>query len=391
MPRFDKTVNRKGTGCFKWDGHSHMGVPEDVIPLWVADMDFEILPQVTEAIRERAAHEVYGYSMPMASYYKSVSGWMKRRHNWDIMEEWIVTVPGVVPGVNLAISTFTEKGDGVMIQKPVYHPFTNAILGSGRKLVNNSLILENGRYVIDLEDFRRKLVDHDVKLFILCSPHNPVGRVWTQDELKAMADICLEHNVIIISDEIHQDLAFPGNRHYPLPSINAAYNENTIVCTAPSKTFNLAGLQASNIIIPNPDLRAKYTETASCWGLAKLNTFGVIACEAAYTHGDQWLDQAMAYVESNSNFVKNFIDNRLPKIKLIEPQGLFLLWLDFNGLGLTLKELEQFILRDAGLWLIQGCIFGEEGTGFVRLNIACSRALLTTALEQLEAALNKLA
>jgi cystathionine beta-lyase len=316
---------------------------------------------------------------------------MKRRHNWDIQSDWVVTVPGVVPAVNIAISTFTEKGDGILIQRPVYHPFTNAILGSGRKLVNNSLVLEGGRYEIDFADFRQKIIDNDVKLFILCSPHNPVGRVWTQEELKTMADICLEHNVLIVSDEIHHDLAFPGNRHYPLPTVRPEYRDITIVCTAPSKTFNLAGLQASNILISNPELRDRYVETAFNWGLVKLNTFGLVACEAAYTHGDKWLDEVMTYVRENAEFVERFTEVRLPKVKLIEPEGLFLLWLDLNGLGLAREALDKFIIRDARLWLIQGCIFGEEGSGFVRLNAACSRALLTTALEQLEEAVNNLA
>lgn len=387
MSCFDKVVERRGTGCYKWDGHALSGIPEDAIPMWVADMDFEIAPQISEAIRNRARHEVYGYTKPTDTYNASVAGWMKRRHDWKIRPEWVVPVPGVVPAVNLAITAFTKPGDGVLIQRPVYHPFANAIAANGRKLVNNPLVLRDGKYSIDIEDFRAKIAQEDVKLFILCSPHNPVGRVWSREELKAMADICLEHGVLIVSDEIHQDLAFPGTCHIPLPLVDSAYADISIVCTAPSKTFNLAGLQASNILIPNPELRIKYEDMARSWGLFKLNTFGMVACEAAYDNGDQWLDEALAYIKGNMEFVRDFLESCLPQIKLIEPEGLFLLWLDFRELGLATAELENLLINDARLWLIPGQTFGEEGEGFVRMNIACSRSILESALERLAKAL----
>lgn len=389
MGCFDKVINRRGTSCAKWDGHREMGIPEEAIPLWVADMDFEVIPQVTEAIRERTAHEVYGYTMASDSYYKSIQGWMQRRFNWSIDREWIQTTPGVVPALNLAMHAFTRAGDGVLIQPPVYPPFANAVLGNGRKLVKNPLLPREGGYRIDFQDFEAKIKENRVKLFILCSPHNPVGRVWTPEELKQMADICLDNDVLIISDEIHQDLAFPGIRHYPLPQLNPAYGEISIVCTAPSKTFNLAGLQTSNIIIPNSDLREKYLASARCWGISKVNSLGLVACQAAYTHGDQWLDEAMAYIAANKEFVQDFLKTRLPQIRMAEPQGLYLLWLDFNGLGMLPEELEHFLVNKAHLWLNQGYMFGEEGRGFVRLNTACPRSLLETALEQLDNALHR--
>lgn len=388
MKSFDRVINRRGTGSAKWDGHAQMGIPAEALPLWVADMDFEILPQVTEAIKGRIAHEIYGYSLPPDSYYKSLQGWMQRRYNWDIEKEWILTVPGVVPAINLALHAFTSPGDAVLIQPPVYPPFANAVLGNGRELVKNPLIRKGNRFTIDFQDFEAKIKENAIKLFILCSPHNPVGRVWTPEELKGMADICLKHNVLIVADEIHQDLAFPGVRHYPLPSVDAAYSDISIICTAPSKTFNLAGLQTSNIIVPNPKLREKFQAAARCWGVGKVNAIGLVACEAAYTHGDQWLDAAMAYIAANADFVRDFLANNLPQIRMTESQGLYLLWLDCNGLGLTFQELESFLLNKAHLWLNQGYTFGDEGKGFVRLNTACPRSLLVKAMEQLKAAID---
>lgn len=386
MGCFDKVVNRRGTCCAKWDGHAAMGVPEDALPLWVADMDFETMPQVTQAIKERIGHELYGYPMPSPAYFQSIQGWMQRRFNWDIAGDWIVPVPGVVPAISLAIHAFTNPGDAVLIQPPVYPPFANSVTGNGRQLVSNPLVLQGDQYGIDFQDMEHKIVDNTVKLFILCSPHNPVGRVWAPDELKKMADICLKHDVLIVSDEIHQDLTFPGTRHYPLPMVDTKCQDIAIVCTAPSKSFNLAGLQASNIIIANPKLREKYLATAKCWGISKVNSIGMVACQAAYTHGDTWMDEAMEYIAANKEFVQQYLATHLPQIRMANSQGLYLLWLDFRALGLSPEEIEHFLLHRAKLWLNQGYNFGEEGRGFVRLNIACPRATLEKALEQLSQA-----
>lgn len=384
---FDKVVKRRGTCCVKWDGHAQMGVPEDALPLWVADMDFKTLPQVTQAIKERIGHEVYGYPMPSVEYYQSIQGWMQRRFSWKIEEDWILTIPGVVPAINLAIHAFTSPGDAVLIQPPVYPPFANSVTSNHRRLIKNPLVLRGNQYHIDVQDMEQKIVENAVKVFVFCSPHNPVGRVWTPEELKEMADICLKHNVLIVSDEIHQDLTFPGVCHYPLPVVDVKYQDISIICTAPSKSFNVAGLQASNIIITNPELREKYLASARCWGISKVNSIGMVACQAAYTHGDNWMDEAMAYIAGNKDYVRDFLNTNLPQINMTESQGLYLLWLDFNSLGLSPEELEQFLLHKAKLWLHQGYNFGEEGRGFVRLNIACPRATLEKAMDQLASAI----
>ena len=385
MRCFDTLVPRRGTDCVKWDAHAQQNVSPEAIPLWVADMDFEIPAAVTEALQQRAAHEVYGYPLAGQDYFCSIQNWMLRRHDWQIETDWIVPVPGVVPAINLAIQAFTEPGDGILIQRPVYPPFINAAQGEGRRLVNNPLVLKDDSYHLDMADFEAKIVDQGVKLFVLCSPHNPVGRVWTREELKQMGDICLEHNVLIVSDEIHHDLIFPGEKHYPLPVVDPAYNKCTLVCTAPSKTFNIAGLKASNIIIPDAELREKFAATASRWGLG-VNSLGLVACQAAYSHGDEWLDEVMKYVHANRAYVQDYLE-RFPMLKLTQSQGLYLLWLDCRGLGLSAEELEDFMLDQAGLWLNQGHRFGQEGRGFVRINIACPRSLLVQAMEQLSKAI----
>lgn len=387
MYYFDRAIDRRGTGCAKWDGHAELGVPPDALPLWVADMDFAVMPQVTEAIKKRISHQVYGYSLPLDSYFESLMGWFKRRFDWQVEREWLLTVPGVVPALNLALRAFTQPGDSVLIQPPVYPPFAAAVVGNERKLVENPLVIEGNSYRLDLEDFEEKIAANKVKLFILCSPHNPVGRVWSQEELKAMGDICLRYDVLIVADEIHQDLTYPGVKHYPLPRVNEVFGQRGIVCTAPSKSFNLAGLQTSNIIIANSELRAKFKQLAKCWGLGKVNVVGLVASEAAYTYGDQWLDAAMAYIAANARFVRDYLKENLPLIKMTDSQGLYLLWLNFNELATDPKELENFLSTKAHLWLNQGYTFGEQGNGFVRLNIACPRSLLAQALAQLKGAL----
>ncbi|MTI94438.1 MAG: pyridoxal phosphate-dependent aminotransferase [Firmicutes bacterium] len=388
LTEFDTVINRRGTCCAKWDLHAEKGIPEDALPLWVADMDFPAPEAVTEALIERAKHGIFGYSVPSSEFHASVVNWMLDRHNWQIEPEWIVSAPGVVPALNFAIQAYTKEGDGVLIQNPVYPPFTNSVVNNNRKLVNNPLIIKDGRYYIDFDDFEAKIVANKVKLFLFCSPHNPVGRVWSRKELETLGDICLKHNVIVVSDEIHQDFVFPGSKHLPLPLVKKEFGKNTLVCTAPSKTFNVAGLQASNIIIPDPDLREQFSQAYAVAGLGLLNTFGMVACEAAYTHGSQWLDNVIAYVEVNADFAMEFIAEHLPQLKVIKPEGLYLLWIDCAGLGLAPEELENFLLEKARLWLNQGYTFGEEGAGYVRLNIACPRSVLKKALVQLKHAVD---
>lgn len=390
MYSFAKVINRRGTGCAKWDGHSEQGLAAEVLPLWVADMDFEVAPQITAAIQKRVAHPIYGYALPLASYFSSLTNWLQRRFGWRVEEDWLLTVPGVVPAINLAIEAFTDPGAAVLIQPPVYPPFAAAVVGSGRRLVKNPLVYKENRYQLDLADFETKIAENNVKLFILCSPHNPVGRVWKPEELKAMGDICLKHNVLIVADEIHQDLTYPGVRHYPLPLVDPAFGQRGVICTAPSKSFNLAGLQTSNIIIPNAGLRERYQQTAKRWGLGKVNLIGLVASEAAYTHGDQWLDEAMAYIAANAQCVRDFFAEQLPSLKVVDAEGLYLLWLDCTELGFSPSGLEEFLSSRARLWLNQGYTFGDEGKGFARLNIACARSLLTQALSRLKAAVDSL-
>lgn len=390
MKSLDRPVDRRGTNSVKWDGHGQMGIPAKALPLWVADMDFEVMPEVLTAIQRRAAHGIYGYSLASDSYFDSLQDWMLRRYQWQTKREWVLTIPGVVPAINLALQAFTQPGEAVLIQPPVYPPFANAVLASGRKLVTSPLFLNGDRYEIDFTDFEAQAAANRVKLFILCSPHNPVGRVWELEELRRIAAICIKYDTLIVADEIHQDLTFPGVQHYSLATVDDAIVDSAIICTAPSKTFNLAGLQTANIFVPNPALREQYAKTARCWGMSRVNTIGLAACEAAYKHGAGWLSDVMAYVAANAEYVRDYLISNLAQIKMAFPEGLYLLWLDCTRLGLYANELERFLLDEAGLWLNQGYTFGVEGNGFVRLNIACCRSLLVKAMSQLSAAVAKL-
>lgn len=384
---FDEIIDRRGTNSIKYDFCAERGKPEDVIPLWVADMDFRTPPAVTEALVKAAQHGIFGYSESKQEYFDAVHNWFKSRFGWETDQSWLVKVPGVVYAVATAIRALTEKGDAVLIQQPVYHPFASTVLVNGRKLVNNPLVYEKGEYHIDFDDFEEKIIKNDVKLFLLCSPHNPVGRVWTREELVRMGDICLKHNVIVISDEIHADFVYKGYLHFIFASLKPEFLNNTVICTAPSKTFNLAGLQVSNIFIANDEIRKKFREELMRSGYSQPNTMGLVACQAAYEHGAQWLDELIEYLEGNISYIRKFLAERLPQIKLVEPQGTYLLWLDFNQLNLSEKELNDLIVNKAKLWLNEGTTFGSEGKGFQRLNIACPRATLERAFLQLEKAI----
>ncbi len=386
---FDTVIDRKGTGSLKYDFAKERGKPEDVLPLWVADMDFKVPPCVTTALQDAVTHGIYGYSEPKPGYVEAVQSWFERRHNWRPEAQWLVKTPGVVFAISTAIRTLTVEGDAILIQQPVYYPFASSINDNGRRLLNNQLVLNNGRYTFDLKDFEEKIISEKVKLFILCNPHNPVGRVWTRDELKAMADICLKHGVTVISDEIHADFAFPGYAYTPYGTLGDAYLSNTIICTSPSKTFNIAGLQVSNIFIPDDGIRAKFQQAMAATGYDQLNALGLVAAQAAYEGGEAWLEALLAYLNVNLSIVRQFTEKRLPGIRLIEPEGTYLIWLDFAGTGLSGKDLDDFIVKDAKLWLDHGEIFGPGGETFERINIACPAATLVKALEQLEAALKR--
>ena len=379
---FDKITDRKNTNSIKYDFAKERGKPDDVLPLWVADMDFPTPPQVLADIQKTVSHGIFGYTEVKDDYYNAVSGWFKDRFDYCITREEIVKTPGIVFALAMAVRAYTNPGDSVMVQTPVYYPFFNIISDNGRELVKNPLVYNEGKYHINIEDFERKVKEHNVKLFILCSPHNPVSRVWTRKELETINEICEQYGIIIISDEIHCDFIYTGHTH----TVFGCINEDAIICTAPSKTFNLAGLQVSNLFIKNAELRRKLEQEIRRSGFSQLNTPGLTACKSAYRHGGEWLNQLMSYLAGNINLVKNFLKEKLPKIKLIEPEGTYLLWLDFQELGLSQNELDNLITQKAKLWLSSGTIFGEEGTGFQRINIACPRSVLETALVRLEKA-----
>jgi cystathionine beta-lyase len=383
---FDEIIDRRNTGSLKYDFAAARGMPDGLLPLWVADMDFRSPPCVLSALRETAEHGIFGYSGPQDDWFGPMLNWFSANFGFKIEREWIVQSPGVVCALSLAVRAFTEEGDGVLIQRPVYYPFSSAIRLNKRRIVNNPLRFEDGAYRIDFDDFERKLVADKVKLFIFCSPHNPVGRVWTREELARLGEICQRRDCLIVSDEIHCDFVFPGRRHTILASLSEELAHRVVLCTAPSKTFNLAGLQLSNIIIRNETLRRKFRDELYRAGFGESNIFGLTACRAAYEAGGDWLRALRAYLEGNLSFLRDFLREKLPGVRLAEPEGTYLIWLDFRALGLPAAALDEMIVQKAGLWLDGGTMFGEEGAGFQRVNIACPRETLRQALERLESA-----
>ena len=380
---FDRIINRKNTDCLKYDFAVKRGMPADVLPLWVADMDFETSSYIEDALVERAKMGIYGYSDAQTPYFEAVAGWMKRHHNWEPKEEWLIKTPGVVFALAMAVKAYTAPGDAVLIQSPVYYPFSEVIADNGRRVVSSTLVLgDDNRYHMDVADFEEKLKAENVKLFFLCNPHNPVGRVWTKEELLRLGDICEKYGVIVVSDEIHADFVFEGS-HQVLAGLKESYRKFVVTCTAPSKTFNLAGLQVSNIFIPDDALRRKFEQAVGASGYSQLNTMGLVACEAAYRHGEEWYEAVKAYIRENLAYAQHFLEEQIPQVKAVKPEGTYLLWVDFRSLGLSGKELEDLIVKKAGLWLDSGDIFGAAGRGFERINVACPRSVLTEALERL--------
>ena len=384
---FDEIIERRGTYAEKYNFENR---PDDTIPLWVADMDFRVCPSVTEALRSRAEHGIYGYSNPGKEYYDALLGWFSSRFGWQTEKDWVVNTPGVVYALNTAVRSLTQPQDAVMILTPVYRPFFNVVLNNGRTLVECPLVNQDGAYQIDFADFERKIIDNNVKMFILCSPHNPIGRVWQKEELEQIADICLRHNVLVVSDEIHADFVYPGYKHIPFASLSKEAEQHCIVCTAPSKTFNLAGLQCSNIFIPNAEIRDAFTRELSREGYHSPNVMGMLACRAAYAEGGPWREDLIRYLSGNLEFVRWFLRENLPMVRLTEPQGTYLIWLDFRDLGLSAAALEDLVSNKARLWLDDGLIFGKEGELFERVNIACPRSLLVEAFQRLKDAVDQL-
>jgi cystathionine beta-lyase len=375
---FDEHVDRTHTNSLKYDGRSMFFGKTDLLPLWVADMDFKTPDFIVDAIRKRAEHEVFGYTFRPESYTQSIVNWLKRRHNWEIKPEWISFSPGVVAGLTLAIEALSKPGDGVILQPPVYFPFFDSVKGTGRQMIENPLKLENGRYYFDLDDLKQKITPN-TKLLLLSNPHNPGGMAWNKEELTALANICLENKIIIISDEIHSDLIFDGFRHTPLAGISEEIAQNCVICMAPSKTFNTAGLTTSFLVIPNKRHFVAYERVMRLPHLHMGNIFGTVALEAAYTHGDEWLSQLLKYLQENYSFLEDFFAANLPLVKVMRPEATYLIWIDFSALGLTDEVLNQKLIN-AGVGLNRGTQFGKQGSGFMRINIGCTRATLEQAL-----------
>lgn len=387
---FDEYIERRGTNCLKYDFAVERNRPEDVLPLWVADMDFRIAEPILTDLHAAVDHGIFGYSEVKTPYFQAVHDWLFTHHGIETKEEWLIKTPGIVFAIAMAIQAYTKPGESVLLQQPVYYPFTECIVDNGRKLVNSELIYENGRYQIDFKDFEQKIVEYDVKLFLLCSPQNPTGRVWTEEELKQMAEICIKHHVIVLADEIHADFVYEGQKHIPFLAVSNEISEQTILCTSPTKTFNFAGLQISNIFIPNQELRKQFKKRVDAAGYSQCNAMGLIATQSAYTKGELWYQEVKAYIKSNLDYTREFLKTRIPQIKLVEPEGTYLIWLDCSGLGIDSRALQDLVEKDARLWLDGGYIFGKASALFERINIACPRTTLTQALEQLETAVNHL-
>jgi cystathionine beta-lyase len=387
MSRFDRIIDRKNTKCYKWDYNKEIFGKEDLLSMWVADTDFQAPQEVLEILRKRVDHGIFGYTGLTDSFYTSIINWMKNRFDWNIKKDWIVTTPGIVPAINFAVQTYTKKYDKILVQTPVYYPFFTSIENNDRELIISELKLLKDHYAMDFEDLETKVADN-IKMMILCSPHNPVSRVWKLGELQQLSELCLKYNVLLLSDEIHSDLILNGNKHIPIPTISKKIANNSLTMFAPSKTFNVAGLSLSFVIIPNKNIRVKFQKTLLNLGLHGGNVFGIEALEASYRYGQKWLDELLIYIENNYTFVQQYLQNNIPKIKALPMEGTYLLWLDCRGMDLTQKELVKFFINKAGLALNDGTKFGKGGEGFMRMNLGCPRKLIMQALNQMEIAVN---
>ena len=390
MYDFDKVIDRHGTNCLKFDFAKERGKNGDELSLWVADMDFQVAKPITDALQAQVNHGIYGYTEVKSDYFDIVKNWFKDNFDWEIKKGSLVKTPGVVYAIAMAVKAFTKEGEAVIIQQPVYYPFSEMIIANNRKLVNSPLVLKDGRYEIDFEDFEKKIVENNVKLFILCSPHNPVGRVWSVEELKKIGDICIKHDVVIFSDEIHADFVYEPNKHHVFASLGESYAANSVIATAPSKSFNIAGLQVSNIFIGNKKLRDAFRNEIVKSGYSQLNTMGLVAARAAYESGKEWLDEVRAYIKDNLIFFRDYLKENIGELSLIEPEGTYLVWVDFRKLGLSEKQREDLIVNKAKLWIDSGAMFGVDGEGFERFNIACPRSYLKKALDSLAKAIKGL-
>lgn len=380
---FDVVYDRRGTDSIKWDGGMKYQGRDDLLPLWVADMDFRLPEEVIDDIKAHVDHGIFGYTDPGDRYIDALNSWFGSRHGFGVTMDELTVTPGVVYGISLAIRALTKSGDAVIIQQPVYYPFMRTIKGNCRKVVNSELVYNNGRYEIDFDDFEEKIVSEDVKLFILCSPHNPVGRVWTKEELTRLGDICDAHGVYIFADEIHSDFVYIGFKHTSFITLGEKYTKRLVLGTAPSKTFNLAGLQLANIIIPDEEIRKAVRGVNDANGYEQPNALAMTAMMSAYTKGGPWLDELKDYLAGNLDYVREFLAKELPGVHLVEPEGTYLIWLDFSDITQDYHELENIIVDKAKLWLDPGIIFGKKSALFERINIATPRSILEKAMEQL--------
>lgn len=385
---FDQVIEREGTRAIKLDFRQKVFGSNDVIPLWVADMDFASPPAVQEALKNRVNHPIYGYTNRPQDFFEAITGWLRRRFSWEVDSSWVEFSPGVVPNLGLAVQALTNAGDGVVVQPPVYPPFFGVIKDFGRQVVENSLIATTEGYKMDLDHLEKVTADPRTKLLLLCHPHNPVGRVWTDSELLQMGEICLKNNVIIVSDEIHCDLSLFGNVHHPLATLSPELAEITLTCMAPSKTFNLAGFSTSYMITKNPKILNSVKSLIYAYHLHMGNTFGPVALEAAYNHSEPWLEELKSYIEGNVMLVIDFLNEHMPEVKARKPEGTYLLWMDFTGWNMNGPELKNFIIHKAGLGLNDGPSFGVQGAGFQRMNLASPRSIIQQAMIQLLEARN---
>lgn len=382
---FETVINRTGTGACKWE-HMAADFPEvedGIIPLSIADMELVNAPEIQQGLKDYIDRSVLGYNNPSAAYLEAVCGWMERRHGWKVEKEWITQTPGVVPAMFFAVKAFTEPGDGVIVMTPVYYPFYGAVKANGRTVVETALIDDGENYTIDFEDLEAKAKDPKNKMILFCSPHNPVGRVWTPEELERVGRICIDNDVVIISDEIHFDLIMPGYQHHVFASLSEEFAQHSVICTAPSKTFNLAGMQTSNIIIPNKELQKKFVAQVDSCGMELANILGYEACRIAYTQCDQWLEELIQLIVRNKEYIENFAAEHFPVVKCRKMEGTYLQWLDFSGFGMDPQELGRILKTEAQLFLDDGYMFGDGGNGFERINLACPTWVIEKAMIRL--------
>ena len=384
---FDEIVDRKNTLSCKWDL-----ADDGILPMWVADMDFRTAKPIVDALVNRAQSGVFGYSVYTDDVYEAITGWFKRRHNWEIEKEWIQFSPGIVPALHAFTRIFVKSGEKILMNSPVYYPFFKSAERNGIEAVNSVLLNKNGRYEIDFKDFEKKAADPLVKMFYLCSPQNPGGRLWSRGELEKIGRICLENNVLVIADEIHCDLVYPGKKHISFGTLSDDIVDNSIICTAPTKTFNLAGLQISSVIIKNPELRKMYADymTASGFDYGEAGTFGLEAIRAAYKYGDEWLDSLMEYINGNLEFLLNYVKENIPKAKVMVPDATYLVWIDFSDYKIDSRTLHKTLKYEGKIWLDEGYLFGKAGEGFERINIACPRKTLEEGIKRIKDCINRM-